>query len=162
MSQLEQGKATLIAVLEDIRDGRRTDISYNQDSYGEDHNGVLDGCLACIALSLEQGVSKTLAERVQLRKLHCSFGGPVHDAYIAHGNVCKAAGRELLAMENYSIFGTVAMWPEDIQGLYMTDRIAAGIEALNRLQPDGSFAPPTPLAELTVNSAEPVREEVMA
>lgn len=167
MSQLEQGKATLIAVLEDIRDGRRTDLKYDQHYYGSGPkaDGTLVGCLACIALCLEQGVPQTVAD---IRYVYAGLNnGDLNLRYAQLAEKATAAGKKLLGLdpnpdESFAIFGTGACWPVDLRALYHNDKIAAAIEALNRLQPDGSFAPPNTLAELTVNSAEPVREEVLA
>jgi hypothetical protein len=171
LNQLEIGKAALIAVLEDIRDGRRTDLGYDQDSYGgpSSHGySKITGCLACIAYTLEYGIEET---RNQLRKCYGHMKtSEARELYLQLARDMRASARKLLGLPEtvvscHALFGTVALsWPIDLYRLYQTDRFAAAIEAINRLQPNGTFANPAhpaskPAACYVLESAQEVLVE---
>lgn len=156
LEQFENGRATLIAALEDIRDGRIPGITYSQYAYGTPGPaGHITGCLACIALCLEQGVATTYRELAA-----CMGAKNFHEVYSIYASHVLEAAKNLLGLshtEQYDIFGTGCTWPDDLQVLYGNNRIEAAIQALNRLQPDGSIAE----SELPTIPAEPVRDSLL-
>lgn len=135
----QQGKATLIAVLEDIRDGRRTDLSYDQQTFGGMGHGA---CLAHIAYSLEFGVEQAELCLQQAVKAKYHDGG---GSYLELAELMRQSAKRLLGMAataSNGLFGTYALsWPKDIGKMYESDRYGAAIEAINRVQYDGFFAP---------------------